>query len=308
VRILSGIFSFAGFCTMVTQNSDSAYVALVGMLAVFFWFSVSSPERMERLAQILFLFVAATRFMYLALLIHPNPILTLDTLSNFLVFHRAMWIVLAAAAGLWLAAYLAAKGEHEHYPLRTVKIVRNVIFICIGIGIAAAGCILIMSAKSILPEGIAQVTQHIPYLTWSDSWGNGRGRTWSFSLQMFRDMSILNKLFGVGPDGYAPYAYAFYSSRLTEMWGDRTLTNAHNEWMNAVINYGLLGATAYIGIFITSVKNFAKAQLERPEMVGFIACIVSYMCHNFFCYQQVCCTPFLFLIIGAGFYMLKQKA
>ena len=44
-----------------------------------------------------------------------------------------------------------------------------------------------------------------------------------------------------------------------------------------------------------------------PVMAGFIACIVSYMSHNFFCYQQICCTPFLFLIIGAGMYLIRRR-
>ena len=31
--------------------------------------------------------------------------------------------------------------------------------------------------------------------------------------------------------------------------------------------------------------------------MGLLA-VCSYAAHNFFCYQQVCCTPFLFLILG----------
>jgi hypothetical protein len=305
LRILSGIFSFAGFCTMVTQNSDSAYMALAGMLAVFFWFSVSTAVRMERFMEILLLFVGATRFMNLLFWIHPNPILSLDSISNFLVFHAAMWILFAAVVLLWLVSLILAK--KDIYFVNIMKIVRNIIFACVAILILLAGVILTLSAKGALPENIAAVTDKIPYLTWSDSWGNGRGKTWAFSLQMFCDMDFLHKLLGVGPDGYAPYAYTLYQDRLVEMWGDRTLTNAHNEWMNAVINYGLLGATAYIGIFFTAMKNFAKKQMESPILTGYIACVVSYMCHNFFCYQQVCCTPFLFLIIGAGMYQLHKN-
>lgn len=119
-------------------------------------------------------------------------------------------------------------------------------------------------------------------------------------------MDIFHKLFGVGPDGYAPYAYSLYQERLAQMWGDRTLTNAHNEWMNALINYGLFGMLAYAGIFLTSIKNFAEKQENMPVIVGFIACIVSYMSHNFFCYQQICCTPFMFLIMGAGVYFMRN--
>lgn len=305
-RIVTGIFTFAGFCTMITQNSDSAYMALAGFLAVFLWFSASDAKRMERFMEILLLFAASTRFMNIAFAIHPNPILDLDAISNFLVFNKLMWIAAAVVLLLWAVSLICAR--KEIYFVKVTLIIRNIIFILIGLLILTAGGILIMSAKGVLPENIAAFTSKVPYLTWSDSWGNGRGRTWAFSFQMFGDMDLLHKLFGVGPDGYAPYAYTLYQDRLVQMWGERTLTNAHNEWMNAVINYGLLGAAAYIGIFVTSIRDFAKEQLKSPVMVGFIACIVSYMCHNFFCYQQVCCTPFLFLIVGAGMYMKMKKS
>lgn len=303
-RIFSGIFSFLGFCTLITQGSDSAYVALAGFIAVFFWFSASAILKLQRWMEILVLFIGATRFMYLAFGIHPNPILDLDTLSNFLIFHPAMWGAFAVSIMLWGLCFLGNKKEIRIEKIG--RICRNVIFVIVGLLIFSVVIILILGAKGVLPAGMAALTEKIPYLKWSESWGNNRGKTWEFTVQMFGDMSALNKLFGVGPDGYAPYAYAFYQERLVEMWGDRTLVNAHNEWLNALVSYGIVGTVAYVGIFITSIKEFAKKQIDKPMMVGFIACVVSYMCHNFFCYQQVCCTPFLFIIIGAGMYMVRE--
>ena len=88
-----------------------------------------------------------------------------------------------------------------------------------------------------LPESITNITYKLPYLHWSDFWGSGRGKTWTFSLKMFGGMDILHKLFGVGPDAY----------------------------LNAVVS---------------------------------IAVAVGYICHNFFCYQQVCSTPFVFMFMS----------
>ncbi len=304
LRIVSGIFSFAGFCTMVTQNSDSAYAALLGFMAVFLWFSLPDVKRMERFAEILLLFVAATRVMNLLFFIRPNEILELDKLSSFLVFHKWMWYVLLFAAIFWgLFFWLSWK---EKYSRSAALIVRRILYALLVLVILTAAGHVILSAKGLLPESITRYTSRIPYLIWGDNWGNGRGRTWAFSIQMYKDMDIFHKLFGVGPDGYAPYAYSLYQERLAQMWGDRTLTNAHNEWMNALINYGLFGMLAYAGIFLTSIKNFAEKQENMPVIVGFIACIVSYMSHNFFCYQQICCTPFMFLIMGAGVYFMRN--
>ncbi|MCH5279890.1 MAG: O-antigen ligase family protein [Lachnospiraceae bacterium] len=305
IRVVSGIFTFGGFCTMITQNSDSAYAALSGMLAVLVWFSISDVKRMERFFEVLFLFVTATRFMNIMFRIFPNEILQLDQFSNFLLFDQVMWFGFVLALLLWLFFFVLAKDGKYH--VKAARITRNVLFSLLGAVLLLAALHVAASAKGLLPESLTQYTSKIPYLIWSDNWGNGRGRTWAFSLQMFGDMDIFHKLFGVGPDGYAPYAYNLYQDRLVEMWGNRTLTNAHNEWMNAVINYGILGAAAYIGVFLSAIKEFAGKQQEQPVMVGLIACIVSYMCHNFFCYQQVCCTPFIFLLMGVGMYWRRTS-
>lgn len=304
-RVVSGIFSFVGFATMVTQNSDSAYVALIGFLAVFFWFSLNSAWGMERLMEVALLFLAATRFMKYALVIHPNPVLVLDSMSSFWLANPLVWWLCLAAVAAWAVFFYLAK--KQIYFGRAAKIIRICSFSALGIVVLAAVIVLILSAKGTLPEWLSAFTGRFSYITWSDNWGNGRGRTWAFSVQMFKDMDLGHKLFGVGPDGYAPYAYTLYQDRLAEMWGERTLTNAHNEWMNSLINYGIAGTAAYIGIFVTSIRSFAKAKESKPVLIGFIACIVSYMCHNFFCYQQVCCTPFLFLLIGIGEYIRRKS-
>ena len=133
-----------------------------------------------------------------------------------------------------------------------------------------------------------------------------RGKTWAFTVQMFSDESILHKFFGVGPDCYYSYASGEYAERLTQMWGDRALTNAHNEWLNMVINAGILGAAAYIGIFVSSVRNNVKRQDNRIHL-AFAASIVSYMAYDFFCYQQVLCTPFIFMFMGIEEYLLRKE-
>lgn len=304
IRIASGIFSFVGCMTLITQNSDSAYLAMLGFFFVLFWFSAKDAWRMERFCEVLVLFFSSTRIMDLLLIIHPNKCLNLDAFSRFMVFSQWMWLVLLAAVLLWGDSIWLLK--KDKYPEKIMGNVRIVLLAIIILMLACAIVILAMSAKGLLPAGLLAVTEKIPYMTWSDNWGNGRGRTWAFSIQMYKDMDVWHKLFGVGPDGYAPYAYNLYADRLEAMWGDRTLTNAHNEWMNSLINFGLFGVIAYIGIFVSSCVRFAKKQKDAPMLVGIIACVVSYMCHNAFCYQTVCCTPFIFLLMGIGMYIANN--
>ncbi|MBQ9567368.1 MAG: hypothetical protein IJR31_04745, partial [Lachnospiraceae bacterium] len=103
------------------------------------------------------------------------------------------------------------------------------------------------------------------------------------------------------PDGFYNQVYRFYSDTLTAKWGENTvLTCAHNEWLNSLITVGILGFITYAGIFVTAMARFAKCADDTPETIAPVLCIIGYMFHNFFCYQQIICTPIIFIIIGAG--------
>lgn len=304
-RITAMIFTLIGFMTMITQNSDSAYSAMIGFMLVFFAVSVDSSTKFLRFFEIVVLFFTSTRVMNILYIIHPNDRLKLDSLSNFLLFHPLIWgiwvLVLLLCILLW---WCDQKGL---YSKKVMHFIRWSVFIIAGVVLISVILILVLGAKQKLPPALANLADKVPYLKWSDKWGNGRGQTWAFSAKMYGDMDLFHKLFGVGPDGYAPYAYNLYQERLQEMWGSRTLTNAHNEWLNSLINYGLAGVVIYLGIFVSAFRRFIMACKDNPYIVGFAACIVSYACHNLFCYQTVCCTPFIFILIGIGCYIIREK-
>ncbi|HAF26859.1 MAG TPA: hypothetical protein DCG85_06045 [Lachnospiraceae bacterium] len=305
VFFLSMLFCTVGFMSAVSQNSDSIYFALTGMFLALLFVCKNSAEGISRYFELVLLFFVSTRLMYLLLIIHPNEILKLDKLSTFMIYNPVMW-ALTVLVGIVCEGIYYFNVKKERYSEKFWKIFFYVIFGIFALAVILSVIILIADAKGVLPESISNVTSKLPYLHWSEKWGTDRGWTWTFSAMMYGEMSLKNKLFGVGPDGYAPYAYSFYHDRLYEMWGDRTLTNAHNEWMNALISYGLVGAVAYIGIFVSAFGIFVKKTASRPELMGFAASIAAYMFHNFFCYQQVCCTPFLFMLIGMGIYIYRE--
>ena len=320
LRILSGIFVFLGFCTIVTANADSAYMGFAGMMAVFLWVSALSPKRMERFCEVLLMSVAAPVFMKCMYLLKPNPIISYDAISRFLLFDNRMLLVVLLTLLLWVVFFFLSKKTGDAVSpgyLKGARLLRNAVFGLAFAMILAAIIILVKGAKGTLSPALRSIAENIPYLTWGENWGNGRGRTWELSYQMFKDMDVVHKLFGVGPDGFRPYAYNLYAERLQEMWGDRILTNAHNEILNSLISFGLIGVLSYMGFYGIIVYRFAKAWKrlsDKPEaavkavFIGGIACITSYLCHNFFCYMTVCCTPFLFLLLGVGMNLCRGES
>lgn len=307
VRIVSGIFSFLGFSTLVTQNSDSAYIALLCFMGAFLWFAVEDIWHLQRFFQMAILFLLSVKVMYIGTIIHPeNMIGSLDTLSQFLIGSSLTWILLVVCVVIWGCLLLCQK--KEIYNQKLMKIIRNLIYLLVGIVIILAIVLLVLGTKGLLPENVMVILRQIPYLYWTDYWGSGRGFTWRFTGNMFKEMSLGKKLFGVGPECYPYYGYEFAAADLNAKWGSNILTNAHNEWLTAVINYGILGGIAYLGIFVSAVAGFAKKAAKSPILIGIIACIFSYGGHNLFCYQTVLCTPFIFMFMGIGEWYARKDS
>ncbi|MCD7725342.1 MAG: O-antigen ligase family protein [Clostridiales bacterium] len=309
VRILSGVYVFVGFCSLVTQNSDSAYFALAGFMLVFFWVSVENGERCKRFLWICTLFFGAGKVMYFLMKLRPNPALEYDIITEIILCSPVTWLLLAVcllgcAALHFREGLRGAKGSP--YPVKSMLRVRKGVVIAAGVLCVGIISLIVLRTKNLLPEAVAQGLAEVSYFQWNDDWGNGRGRIWSFALKVYREENLLHKLFGVGPDCFNSYVTQYYSEEAALLWGEMLLTNAHNEWLNILINTGLLGAAAYIGFFMTAVYRFLKAAPRNLLVTGAAAAAVSYMAYNFFCYQQVLCTPFIFILLGTGEYILRR--
>lgn len=303
-RTVSGIYLFIGFCSLVTQNSDSAYFALAGFMLVFFWISVEKKESFYRFVWICTLFFMAGKVMYFLLQINPNPALEYDVITEFVLCSAGTWVLLAVFVAACVILYIR---REKSYPIEMLLKVRKGILIAVGVLAVGIITMIVLQTKSLLPDILGKKLASVSYLNWKDEWGNGRGRIWSFAVRMYGEENLLHKLFGVGPDCFNSYVTAYHSEEAYLLWGDKLLTNAHNEWLNILINAGLLGGAAYIGIFITAVIRFLKTTPRNLYVTGAAAAAVSYMAYNFFCYQQVLCTPFVFILLGIGEYVLRSR-
>lgn len=309
-RVISGIYVFLGFCTLVTQNSDSAYFALAGFMLVFFWVSAEKRDSFYRFLWICTLFLAAGKLMYFLLQINPNPALEYDVVTKWVLCSAGTWVLLALCFFGCVMLFVRKRfssGNQSIYPVEKMFRVRKGVFLAVGILIAGVILMIVLQAQNLLPDALAERLNTISYFNWNDEWGNGRGRIWSFAVRMYGEENLFHKLFGVGPDCFNSYVAAYYSEEAYLLWGDKLLTNAHNEWLNILINAGLLGGAAYIGIFISAVIRFLKTVPRSLYVTGVAAAAVSYMAYNFFCYQQVLCTPFVFILIGIGEYVLRNR-
>lgn len=327
-RIAGGIYMALGFCTLVTQNSDSAYFALAGVLVVFFMISCEKREMLCRFLAVLTMFFAAGKVMYLLMKIHPNPALTADFITELMWTSGLTWVLLIVCLSLTLLLHRSAmrrmantenivnteKVVNEENTANTAdigektirRIRRAVVGVVVGLVIAVV-LVIYMQSRGVLPAAISKKAASVSYLNWNDDWGNGRGRIWKFACRIISGESLRHRIFGIGPDCFNSYVTAYHGEEAALLWGQKQLTNAHNEWLNMLINGGILGVISYMGIYVTAIGRFLRGRKENFMLMGIAAACVSYMCYNFFCYQQVLCTPFVFILMGIGEYILTHR-
>ena len=327
LRVISGIYTGLSFGILVTQNSDSAFIAIAGILLLLGYFSLSKLEMWIRFLQIVSLMWGTFGVSGLLQRVFADWAIPLDTLSVFFSQSVLTWVMLIVTLFLW--AFYQRYGNKD-FDIKQGKKTKKVIpfeeeqksrdilqitkkiyqgtLVVLVIGIFATIVFIYLNTKGYLLSWFGYQSTH-PYLLFDYHWGSNRGSTWMITWQAFLQMPFYQKLFGVGPDSLSEYLYSIpdMSDLLRNLWGNVRLTNAHNEYLNSLMCYGIVGLTSWCGVIIGGISYFYKKAKENPFMIGFALCIMGYACHNIFCYQQVCCTPFLFLLMGIGESLTKSE-
>ena len=303
IRILSAFYVVLGGTTMIAQNSDSGIIGYAAAYLVLFCFSFADNTKMQRFLESVFLLFVGWKIMGLLQTAFPENIVELSHSMTSLGQGNLTWALIAVSGILCIAFdRMAVKGSFD---ISDHRMIRNVILYIIGGGTILLVIYIALNTKGVL-EG-TPLASDSNYLYFDKTWGNNRGLSWMAATGTIIKSDWVTKLFGAGPDGFYNSVYRFYSRELIEKWGQGTaLTCAHNEWLNAFVNMGIIGGILYAGIFICAIVRFAKKADVTGELVAPAMCVAAYMAHNFFCYQQIICTPLIFIVIGIGEQMARD--
>ncbi len=304
-RLLLGIYCAIGFASLVTQNSDSAYFSLAAFLSVLFAFSFQSSVSLRRFLEVLLIGTLSMRLIGIFQMLFPNRAICVEKLSVFFSQSPLLWIAVFTLALLYfLIVHLEISSRFQ---IESAARIRRFGLYLIAALVPVGLLCIVLTTAGYLPSFLSSF-RDFGYFVFDENWGNGRGFTWNYCMTMFREYPLKLKLFGVGSDCFASYTYDYYAEFVSAKWGDSVLANAHNEWINMLLTTGIFGFVTYAGIFICAFVLFIKEQKNSFYLLIAAACICSYFFHNMFCYQQVVCTPFLFLIIGLGEFIRREHA
>lgn len=116
---------------------------------------------------------------------------------------------------------------------------------------------------------------------------------------------------GVGPDCMAEYIASGASEELQAAvklrFGERRLTNAHNEWLTVLVNTGILGLAGFGGMMVCGMRELIKKGKENTVACACGICLLAYTVNNIFSFQQAVSTGTIFVIFGIGEAFLRRE-
>lgn len=311
-RYLSGIYTFLAFAAIVTNNSDSIYLAVVAVFFGLFVMSVDNLKKIYRWVSILVIWFLACSTMS-GLRFFSDYIRDLRGLSKvFLNIRFSLGgLLVVSGVAFWLYHLNKKNGwKKEVKPKVAEKTVNGILIFAFIMVLVLVG-IIIANTTGCFQKWFGFTIDN-KYLLFDDDWGDSRGFNWKMTLQMFGELPLFQKLFGIGSDCYAVYAYSnpAYAEVLRGYFGTETMVaNSHNEWLNALLCTGIIGSLLYIGLFLSVMRQcFTKCvSVHTSPIVPAVGlCVLGYMAHNMFCYQQICATGPIFLLMGIATQKMRR--
>lgn len=294
-KIFWGICIFTGFASVTVLNCDSAIIALAAAFLVLIWLSIGSRALVLRLMELLLLSFSAVAVIGIFERLFMDRLIPIDKIYILAATSPIVYVLLLITAGLYILV---------RRNIISIKADRKRVTAC-RIVYAAILLLTVMSVIILFilhGQGRFAGSPTENYFRFTVWWGNSRGFIWRTGAAVFADFNIWRKLFGCGPDCFTPYSYQLMGDAINEFWHNQVVPNVHNEWFNALINYGIIGGAAYLGIFLTAVKDFLAVKVpgtaRDPAVFGIGLALIAYIAHNILCYQQIIGTPLIFVLLG----------
>lgn len=314
-RIFAAIFIAFGTMSLCTVNSDSAYIAFAFIMMAFLYFAMDDNNKFLRFLEMAIIMLASCRVIGILQDLFPERMIKLITgdekITHFVTHSTFMLIATVLVIAIYLgmryiisSSYDKVRKEYK-FQISKYKFIRLLPIILTVVVVAMVVLLIVLTTNKMLPSFLSSL-YNVSFFNFDNGWGNHRGFNWRASFCAIKNASLKDLIIGVGPDSFCHAMDMYYAEEVSVYWHGLKLACAHNEFLNMLINEGILGAVAYLGFMISSVVRCGKVAKKEAAAIPIIAIVVAYIGHNFFCYQQCICTPILFLFVGIGEVVIKS--
>ena len=278
-----GLALAIGSLGVMVSSSESFAVGLVVALSIIPLFFFKDARIMKRFSVGIIIFLVISKaydvfYTKTEAILMPNVKISL--LLNALVND---YIVYPAIAVFVVILLIALKKPG------LLKMLHKVYAIVLVLGaVSVIGAFI--GANTVLKETDFGIFNEFIKIT--DSWGSDRGTIWKICIELYRNLPLRQKLFGVGPENLFKFTPAIQG------YTGLKLDQAHNEYLQYLITTGLCGLLSYISVLVcVSIKIIKKAS-KNELAVAIFAGLAAYWVQAFFNIAQPFSTPIMFTFIA----------
>ncbi len=181
---------------------------------------------------------------------------------------------------------------------QSVIIIRKGFIVVATLACASVGMLIVMANTVLSDVTFAGLDKYIKFTA---DWGTDRGQIWKMCIELYKNFSLKEKLFGIGPE-------ALYKITGTQGNFEAIVDQAHNEYLQHLLTIGLAGLASYIGMIVSTCVVAVKYLKNNPLGIAAFAGLVAYWIQAAFNLAQPFTTPVMYLYIACiGGLALKVK-
>lgn len=295
-KLIFGITLFISLLALICQGSISGYVALFVLLLILLKPALACKQTFLTYLEIYLLLFSGCTLTYITGYFIPGAYVEYDAIVDLVAFSVLPCICLFCMAVLYMIIRFRTSTLHLTFLYKYIIGVVITLFV---------GYLILCTVNTLFPQA-TPFLNGISLFTFNRYWWSTRGGTYAIGVQAYLSLPWHRKIIGIGPDCFLTYVYDNLDKvTVAEHFKLQPLANAHNEFLTMLVNTGLLGLVTYAGIFAISIKNAFKN--TKPFMKVILFGILGYMINNFFSFQQVISTPFVFVLLGMVENLLRKE-
>ncbi|MBR5825540.1 MAG: O-antigen ligase family protein [Clostridia bacterium] len=141
------------------------------------------------------------------------------------------------------------------------------------------------------------------YFKITDKWGTYRGGIWRQCIDIYKGLSVREKLFGIGPESLYRYTVSL------DVHNGRILDQAHNEYLQYLLTIGVVGLLTYLSIIGAVIFIVVKKLKNNALAIGLFSGLVAFWIQATVNIAQPFTTPIMYIFISciAGMYYKEKE-
>ncbi len=174
---------------------------------------------------------------------------------------------------------------------------RKIALVGFGVLVLAGGTIFGLRNQSVITEN--PFLSRFTHISFTEGTGRTRVMAWQIAYETWKEHPIvgwgINTFFYAFNQGYNP---EFFRFGISETWFD----NAHNVLVNTLTTQGVIGAVAYLLLFIAGLYGAQRLRRRHPELwyvaIGTQVFLVATFVHNLFVFENTTSYLYFFVVLA----------